>query len=172
MVEILKEGHYDTELSDKEMERVITWIDIGGPYYPDYASAHPDNVAGRSPLTIQQVKRLGELTSLDFLQSRSNEPSYATHRLWISFDRPELSPCLKKLTVESDAYREALAIIRAGQNELRDNPEADMPGFVSCAEHQAREEKYQRLRTRERDRRSAIAQGRKIYDPGIMRASP
>ena len=53
------------------------------------------------------------------------------------------------------------------QQELRENPEADMPGFACCAEHLAREEKYQRLRSREQARREAIAEGRKIYDPGI-----
>lgn len=62
--------------------------------------------------------------------------------------------------------REALAIIQACQVELRQNPEADMPGFRPCAEHQAREVKYQALQKREQHRRQALADGQKIYDPG------
>jgi len=62
---------------------------------------------------------------------------------------------------------EALAIIQAGQAELRKNPESDMPGFRPCAEHQVREAKYQALRNREQNRRQALSDGRKVFDPDI-----
>ena len=84
-------------------------------------------------------------------------------------DRPEASPCLRKLDKAGDMYREALAIIRAGQDELRKNPEADMPGFHPCEEHQVREAKYQALREREASRRQALAEGRKAYDVGMQK---
>jgi len=167
LVKLLRAGHQNVKLSPEEMERVITWIDIGGPYYPDYYSANHQNVAGRSPLTIAQTKRLEELTGWKILGGWNNNPSFGQHRFLISFDRPERSPILGKLDPAGQAYREALAIIRAGQKVMKENPEADQPGFVMCADHQAREEKYQRLRERERIRREAIASGKKIYDPGI-----
>jgi hypothetical protein len=169
LVKLLKDGHHEVKLSPEESEKIITWIDIGGPYYPDYYSANPDNVAGRSPLTIAQTKRLEKLTGLKILGGFSDSPVHAQHRFLISFDRPELSPILKKLDPNTEPYREGLAIIRAGQELMKKNPEADQPGFVACAEHQARETKYQRLRERERIRREALADGRKIYDPGIAR---
>jgi hypothetical protein len=51
----------------------------------------------------------------------------------ISFDRPELSPCLKKLDKNSAEYKEALAIIQAGKAQLEKLPRGDMDGFVPCA---------------------------------------
>lgn len=171
LVKLLDDGHEDVKLSTEERDRIITWIDIGGPYYPDYGCSHPDNVAGRAPLTIAQVKRLGELTGVRFLDNRGN-PGWVTHRLWISFDRPELSPCLQKLEQGSAAYDEALALIRTGQAELQNNPEADMPGFRYCEEHQAREDKYNSFRERESIRRRALIEGLKVYDPGIGSSAP
>ena len=41
LVELLRRGHYEVRLSPEEMDRIVTWIDLGGPYYPDYASAIP-----------------------------------------------------------------------------------------------------------------------------------
>jgi hypothetical protein len=166
LVELLRRGYYEDQLSSDEMDRIVTWIDLGGPYYPDYASAHPTNVAGRSPISIAQLNRLTELTKVSIADGQGN-PGFASHRLWISFDRPEVSPCLRKLDKAGDAYREALAIIRAGQDELRKNPEADQPGFRPCEEHQVRETKYQALRDREQDRRQALSDGRKVFEPEI-----
>jgi hypothetical protein len=150
------------------MDRIVTWIDLGGPYYPDYACAHPDHVAGRAPLSIAQLNRLAALTGLPLSDGQGNL-GFADHRLWLSFDRPEVSPCLRNLDKAGDAYREALAIIQAGQAELRKNPEADMPGFHPCEEHQIREEQYQALRDREASRRQALAEGRKAYDVGMQK---
>jgi hypothetical protein len=166
LVELLRRGHYEVRLSPEEMDRIVTWIDLGGPYYPDYACAHPANVAGRAPLSIDQLNRLAALTGLPLSDGQGN-PGFAGHRLWVSFDRPEVSPCLRKLDKTGDAYREALAIIQAGQAELRKNPEADMPGFRPCEEHQVREAKYRALREREQDRRQALSDGRKVFDPEI-----
>jgi hypothetical protein len=166
LVEVLKGGHNKVALSAEELDRIVTWIDIGGPYYPDYACAHPTNVAGRATITEAQAGRLEKLTGISVRGGERN-PTHATHRLWLSFNRPELSPCLRKLDKTSEAYREALAIIRAGQAELRKNPEADQPGFRPCEEHQARETKYQALHEREQTRRQALADGQKLYDAGV-----
>jgi len=170
LVKLLREGHENVRLSPEELDRIATWIDLGGPYYPDYACAHPEGVAGRAPISAAQMKRLSDLTGIVFNQSDGN-PGFQAHRLWISFDRPDLSPCLEKLDKSGGAYREALAILRTGQAELRQNPEADMPGFHPCEEHRAREAKYESLRERERGRREALAKGRKAYDPGVGTAT-
>ena len=42
-------------IDQESMDRVITWIDLNAPYYPDYASAWPDNLAGRAPLDDRQL---------------------------------------------------------------------------------------------------------------------
>ena len=123
-------------------------------------------MAGRAPLSIAQLNRLAALTGLPLSDGQGN-PGFAGHRLWLSFDRPEVSPCLRKLDKAGEAYREALAIIQAGQAELRKNPESDMPGFRPCDEHQVREAKYQALRDREQNRCQALSNGRKVYDPDI-----
>ena len=149
------------------MRRIVTWIDLGGPYYPDYASADPTNVAGRALLSIAQMQRLAALTGLPLSDGQGN-PGFADHRLWLSFDRPDVSPCLRNLDKTGEAYREALAIIQAGQAELQENPEADMLHFRPCEAHQLREAKYQALREREAGRRQALAEGRKVYDVGIQ----
>ncbi len=166
LLRILREGHEDVGLSPEEMDRIVTWIDIGAPYYPDYACAHPHNVAGRAPLTIAEVRRLDELTGRTMLD-RNGNPGWSTHRLGISFDRPELSPCLDDLAPGSAAYEEALALIRTGQVELRKRPEADMPSFQRCAEHLAQQAKHDRLSKREAERRAALSKGERVYDPGI-----
>jgi len=36
LVELLKAGHYDTELDQAEFIRLVTWIDSGAPYYGSY----------------------------------------------------------------------------------------------------------------------------------------
>jgi hypothetical protein len=74
---------------------------------------------------------------------------------------------LQHLDKTGEAYREALAIIQAGHDQLRRTPEADMPGFRPCEEHQLREVKYQSLREREQNRRQALSDGRKVFDPEI-----
>lgn len=166
LIQVLANGHHGVSLSDAEMDRIITWIDIGGPYYAEYGSANPDNVAGRAPLSVDQVRRLEELTSVSILSGRGQHgyPNFLNYDLWISFDRPELSPILNDMENDSPSYHEALTIIREGQQALIANPDADLPGFVLSDEHQVREARYKMLLEREYLRRQAIEEGQKIYD--------
>jgi hypothetical protein len=166
LVSVLRAGHQGVKLSPEDFDRIVTWVDLGGPYYPDYASSHPANPGGRSPLTLKQLQRLQDLTGAAIL-GKGNAIDYNNHRLWFSFTRPEKSPCLEKLAADSAAYQEALALITAGKDELAKNPEADQAGFKPCEAHVAREAKYQRLLAAESERRKAIAQGAKRYDAGI-----
>lgn len=155
-------------LSDEEIDRVITWIDLNAPYYPVYACAHPGNLAGRSPLDDSQLRRLQELTGVDFRKLADHHHSLGPQ---ISFDRPERSPCLAAIPDPADPQRaEALAIIRAGQAELAKNPEPDAAGFRPCPVDDWREEKYAARRARELANREAIREGRKVYDRSAANA--
>jgi hypothetical protein len=85
----------------------------------------------------------------------------------VSFDRPELSPCLQEFPDATDpAYREALSIIRAGQQMLLKRPRADMPGFTPCETDRRREQKYITRELIELRNRAAISNGEKLYDRG------
>jgi len=148
---------------DKEsFDRLVTWIDLNAPYYPTYASAYPHNLTGRSPLNRKQVKRLEELTGVSFGRLANHRRKEGPQ---VSFDRPELSPCLAKFADKDDPkYQEALAIIQAGKEMLAQRPRADMPGFVPWDVDQKREEKYQRLYETELAHRKAIQSGEKVFD--------
>lgn len=150
---------------DREgFERIVTWIDLNAPYYPTYACAHPNNLAGRAPLDDKQLSRLEELVRVPLRKlaahSRREGPQ-------VSFDRPEMSPCLSQFSDKSDPkYLEALALIKAGQADLGRNPEADMPGFVPSETDQWRERKYIARQQSEQRHRQALREGRKSYESG------
>jgi hypothetical protein len=166
LMEILLQEHHDVTLSPEELERVATWIDLNAPYYPSYASAHPQNLAGRSPLNDRQLQRLEERTGVS-LRNQADFRSNAGPL--VSFDRPELSPCLSRLDEGSVAWLEALAIIRAGADELAARPEPDHPEFVPSRLDQWREAKYQDRNRQEERRRRAILEGSRVYDVSAAR---
>ncbi len=143
--------HPDLELAPDELDRIITWVDLNATYYPSYASAYPKNPYGRSPLSDAQLAKLKQLT-------------VDTGITDISFDRPELSPGLAKLSQTDPRYPEALAIIREGQATLQKNPNPDAEGFVPCDEDQRRDLKYELRAGIERRNRESIRKGTKSYD--------
>lgn len=163
LAKILLAGHGKPEIDQKvkldqeSFDRLITWIDINAPYYPDYAGgAFRDGPFGRSPLSTPEVKRLVELTGLDLLQ-----PAQFTQ---LSFTRPEISPLLKRFDGTSDPkYQEALSLLRTGKERLTANPRPDMPGFrlVSPVEL-AQEKKYEARREAEARMRAAILRGERL----------
>ena len=55
LVKHLREGHEKVVLTREEMDRVMTWLDLNAPYYPNYACAYPDNLVGRSPLSDAEL---------------------------------------------------------------------------------------------------------------------
>jgi hypothetical protein len=159
------DGHEGTHLTAEEKEVLYTWIDLNGVYYPTYDCAYPANPAGRSPITNQQLQRLGELCAINFkpgLRWQSHPGAL------ISFDRPELSPCLQSLEKDSAEYAEALAIIEAGRTNLQSAPRADMAGFIPSENDRRRTERYEELRTVEAAYRKAVLDGRKLYDTDMQ----
>jgi hypothetical protein len=159
LIKILRDGHNDTTLSAEEMERLITWVDLNAPYYPVYESAYPDNPCGRSPLNTAQVKQLEKLTGARFVMAHNHGS-----RAQISFERPELSPCLATLEKGSPEYSKALEIIEAGRQRLLQTPRADMEGFIPCEGDRERLAKYEQRRRIEQRNRAAICEGQKVYD--------
>jgi hypothetical protein len=117
LVKTLLAGHGDPEIDrkvklDREaIDRIITWIDINAPYYPEYSTVFPENLFGRAPIDSGQVQRLGQLVGLN-LADRNFVVA-------VSFTRPELSTCLAGVANQQDPRRrEALAILEAGKQKL------------------------------------------------------
>jgi hypothetical protein len=150
-------------LLPEDWDRIVTWIDLNAPYYPSYASAYPANLAGRSPISDGQLQRLEQLTGAKIRDSAGHGNNTGPQ---ISFDRPEVSTCLAKLSKNSAEYQEAVAIIRAGQESLSAKPEADMAGFQPAERDQWRDAKYLARQRVEAANRQAIQDGKKLFDQG------
>ena len=150
------------QVNDDDLDRVLTWIDLNAPYYPTYASAYPANLAGRSPLDDKQLARLEELTGVLFRKDIHCETNRGPQ---ISFDRPEISPCLAKFADRNDPRcQEAIAIIRAGRETLAKLHRGDTADFQACEVDQQRNVKYLERAGIEARNRAAIREGKKIYD--------
>lgn len=160
LTQTLLPKHYQVRLNAEEFDRVVTWMDLNAPYYPTYACAYPTNLAGRCPLNDQQVRRLEALTGLSL---RALASFRANQGPQISFDRPELSPCLAKIANEID-WLEALFLIELGADQLRRVPEADQDGFQPCPTDQWRQAKYLTRQQTEQRNRDALRRGTKWYD--------
>ena len=164
LVKVLIEGHQDPKIDDEfelapeEFDRIVTWIDVNAPYYPEYASAYRGNKYGRSPLNQGQLAEMTKLTGIKF-----EDQQFSSH---VSFTRPELSPCLAKFTDPADPSRQrALEIIRAGQSSLASRPRADMHGFALVDPIEiSQQSKYQARLQTELDMRQSIVSGGKRFE--------
>jgi len=161
LVQQIMSGHSKVKLSSEELDRIITWIDLNGPYYPSYASAYPDNLAGRSPLSDAQIRELEELTAVNLTGLEHHARQLSSQ---ISFDRPQLSPCLESIKDDPKKMAKAIEIIEAGKKSLAENPRGDMEGFTPCPIDQNRQGRYSLQRENELLIRAAIRNGDKIYD--------
>jgi len=72
LIQTLRQGHYDVHLNAEEMDRLITWVDLNGPYYPSYA-ARFRAIRPAVPLSNDQFKRLKELTGVDMAKYGGHE---------------------------------------------------------------------------------------------------
>jgi hypothetical protein len=156
LAEVILKGHgkpeidQDIQLDAESRDRILTWIDINAPYYPEYASAYGDNRFGRSPLNDAQLSELRRLTGSED----------------VNLTRPAWSACLQQFSSASDPARlEALRIIEEGQRLLATRPRADMPGFQLVSEREIRQQaKYDALQQAEQRARQAIVRGEKEYE--------
>jgi hypothetical protein len=156
LIETVRGNHKGVSLSTEELERLITWIDLNGVYYPSYASNFPNNAGGRSPLGNGDLSTISSLTG----KSVTNVKGIGEQ---ISFDRPEESPCL--VGVSEPNLSQALAIIQQGKTTIDTVTRADMPTFTMKTSIDLwRENKYQIRLQREKMNRAAMARGGKVYD--------
>ncbi len=159
LAQVVLNGHGDPErdaqlkLSQEDKDRVITWLDINAPYYPEYSTPFPQNAGGRSPLTQNQAKRLTELTGLSFERNHGSQGN--ANKVW--FTRPELSACLEGLAKDSAEYKEVLSIIQAGKAALEATPRPDMPGYHLQECEVPVQTKYDRRLTEEKNREADAA---------------
>ncbi len=162
LMKVLLAGHEEVELPDDDFERLATWIDLNGPYYPRYDTTFPDHLSGRSPLNNAQVKRLSQITGVPLDKLAHFNSNLGPQ---VSFARPELSPCLEQVAdANSPEYAEALAIIQSGQRTLSQQPRADMSGFQACDIDQQRQARYATREQIEARNRAAIQSGRKQFE--------
>ncbi|GKG72226.1 hypothetical protein CE91St1_13690 [Parabacteroides goldsteinii] len=159
--EIIESNHHNVKLSVDEKHIFYTWMDLNGVYYPVYESAYPDNPAGRSPLTNEELEELSRLTGVDFKKlgqwSRKLGPQ-------ISFDRPEVSPCLDSVKDNQEVYKQAISLIEQGKKRLQKTPRADMENFIPCEAHRLMLRKYAERLKIENNNRKAVCEAEKIYD--------
>ncbi|MDR3246264.1 MAG: hypothetical protein LBT50_07510 [Prevotellaceae bacterium] len=159
LITVLKNGHAGIQIDSLSMDKLITWIDLNAPYYPSYATSYPDNPFGRSPLTRKETNRLKELTGINITLPEA--ASYA-----INFDEPAKSQALKDLK-DVKKYEEAIQIISAGSERIRQSGVNDLAGFKSCPVDQWREEKYLAHRNIEQENRKSILAGEKRFDIAV-----
>jgi hypothetical protein len=108
--------------------------------------------------------RLEELTGIPLRQLAGHTNNRGPQ---VSFDRPELSPCLARFGDRADpAYQEALGLIRAGADLLARRPEADAPGFQPSPTDQWRDAKYAARLVREQQSREALRAGVRRFESG------
>jgi len=162
LTKIIDNNHKDTKLSDDEKRILYTWMDLNAVYYPTYNSAYPDNMAGRCPLDDVEMKRLKELTGVDFEKINGFNRTIGPQ---IAFERPELSPCLDKIRTEKKLYDEAVALISKGRDRLKVKTNGSaLEGFVPCLKDQERLKWYIDRQDEENEFMKARSEGRKVYD--------
>jgi hypothetical protein len=167
LTQYVLQGHGNAEidrqvrLDPESIDRVLTWIDVNAPYYPDYAGgAFRQNPYGRSPINQAELKRLGELTGVNLL-----DPKLTIKQIGlVNFTRPEHSPCLAGLDAKDPRRAEAVSLLRAGKERLAAGGRPDMPGFrlVDPVEIE-QEKKYQARLAQEARMRAAVASGQKQF---------
>jgi hypothetical protein len=159
---IIDGRHHDVKLSEQEKRVIYTWMDINAAYYPVYESAYPENIAGRCPLNNKEMKQLGKLTGIDFWALNDYKRKAGPQ---ISFERPELSPCLDRIRDDKAAYDEAVALIAVGGSRLKTVSNGSVvENFVPCKKDQDRLLRYSERLKEENRFLKARAEGRKEYD--------
>jgi hypothetical protein len=144
LLDFLTPAHHGVRMPPEDFQRVATWIDLNVPYYGSYFAVYGENPFGRSPLTARQLARLGELAEM---RARPNSRQWAGSPP-LDFTRPERSPLLQNLDGPNDPrYLAALAILRAGAEQLARQPREDMLGPRAqpvTAEDRSRMERYEK----------------------------
>jgi hypothetical protein len=162
LTKVIDGDHHDVKLSQHEREILYAWMDVNGVYYPVYESAFDSTLAGRSPLTDNEINELGKLTGINFGSLNNHKRPLSAQ---ISFDRPEESPCLDTIREDKVSYDRAVAILKMGQLRLAATPRGDIEReLVPCNQHREQLKKYMEQLEIEKANNVAIQQNRKFYD--------
>ena len=162
LTKVIDSNHQGVKLSPKEKEALYTWMDLNGVYYPVYESAFDSTLAGRSPLYNQEIEELIKLTGVNIWDLNNHGRKLTAQ---ISFDRPEVSPCLDKIRSDKQKYTRAVEIIRTGQKRLKATPRGDIEkDLVPCERHKTQLRKYAERLKVEQQNCSIIGQDGKVYD--------
>lgn len=162
LTQIIERGHYGVKLTQKEKEYLYAWMDLNGVYYPVYESAFDNTLAGRCPLTYEEVDRLSELTGVNVGALNGHGRKMQAQ---IAFDRPEKSPILDAIRTDKAKYDEAVALIAAGRDRLKKTPRGDVERkLVPCERHEAMLQKYDEKVAEIAASNRKIANGEKYYD--------
>lgn len=162
LTKIIDSQHKGVDLLPDEKEIIYTWMDLNGVYYPVYESAFDSTLAGRSPLTNEEINQLKELTGINLWNlnhfSRKEQAQ-------IAFNRPELSPILDGIRNDKAKYKKAVSIIKNGKKRLKETPRGDIENeLIPCERHKAMLRKYiERLKNNEAFT-SSINSGQPLYD--------
>jgi len=159
LIKHLEKGHQKVKLSREEWERLITWVDLNGPYYPTTLSS--ERGGGRSASR-------GTTLAFRLLKMDDRDPYRHSSRKggpYLNFDRPELSPGLAKVEKGSPQYNDVIAEIKKNQAWMQEFPRGDtLEGFVPFVNDQRTIDHREKYRSYELKVRKAIREGRKIYD--------
>lgn len=162
LTKIVESNHHNVKLTQKEKETLYTWMDLNGVYYPVYESAFDTTLAGRSPLYYEEIKELITLTGVNIWQLNHFSRKLTAQ---ISFDRPEISPCLDAIREDKQKYKQAVAIIRTGQKRLKDTPRGDIESeLVASERHKKQLRKYAERLKIEQKNSCILTEGKKQYD--------
>ena len=160
----LRKGHQKLKLGREDLDRLVTWVDLNGPYYPTTCST--DGGGGRSDLNVRKILSLAKLRDVNvFRTEHFNGPM-------VNLDRPELSPCLARVKKTDSRYNKLLAAIREGAQRLKDRPRGDvMDGLVphdGDRRNLAHRKKYRQYELRVR---KAIRDGKELRDSDFAKGS-
>ena len=162
LTEIIETNHYNVNLTDKERESFYSWMDLNGVYYPLYETAFDTTLAGRSPLYNDEIKELIALTKVDIWSLNSH---WRKQTAQITFDRPEMSPCLDGIRDNKESFKRAVEIINTGRKRLKKSPRGDIEkDIVPCERNREQLIKYTERLKIERQNSAAISNNKKLYD--------
>ena len=160
----LRKGHQKVKLGAEDFDRLVTWVDLNGPYYPTTCST--DGGGGRTDVDVGEIISLAGLSYVNVFRTEHFVGPM------VNLDRPELSPCLGRVKKTDPRYNKLLAAIREGARRLKDRPRGDvMEGLVPhgrdryTLEHRKKYLEYERLV------RKAIREGRELRDSDLAKVS-
>ena len=187
LIKTIDAGHQNVALTPAEYKALVTWIDLNGVYYPEYAGPFRENMGGRDPISARSMLALNQLTGV----SMGGGYDYTTNQVYhigdqwnkrtsvginVSFERPSLSPVLSRGNnlanhtgdaAKTTKYNQAIAIIQKGKQDLDARPEVNMTGYKVDGMDAFRQALYNYRLDTEYKYRLAMKNGTKLYDSQI-----